>query len=119
MTALCSVRSLALRPRFSTGLPLSVELCKVPTKRAWFCSRLAKIVMYFIFGNLAVITALCSFRPLALRPRFSTGLLFSDLSDQIIAMDYVFLPFVLVKPPCIKVGQEIHDRHWNPAEIAN
>ena len=104
MTALCSVRSLALRPRFSTGLPLSVELCKVPTKRAWFCTRLAKIVLYSIFGNLAVITAYCSIRPLALRPRFSTGLLLSDSTDQIIATGYRFLPFVSVRPPCIYVN---------------
>jgi hypothetical protein len=48
---------MALRPRFSTGLPLSNEQNdKVPKKRAWQMTRLAKnIQIIFIFGNLAIV----------------------------------------------------------------
>jgi hypothetical protein len=35
-----------------------------------------KIDFYFIFGNLAILIPEGDFRPMALRPRFSTGLLF-------------------------------------------
>jgi hypothetical protein len=61
---------------------------------------------YFIFGNLAVITAFYSFRPLALRPRFSTGLLFSDLANHIIATGYKILPNISAKTPCNKVNSK-------------
>ena len=71
-------RPLALRPRFSTGLPLSDEQCKVPTKRAWFFARLVKIILLFHLRQPGCHNhILRDFRPLALRPRFSTGLLFS------------------------------------------
>ena len=59
-------------------------------------ARLAKSVKAtFIFGNLAVVSALVhSCRPMALRPRFSTGLLLSDLIDYIIAICDKFILFI-------------------------
>jgi hypothetical protein len=48
---------MALRPRLSTGLPLSNEQNdNVPKKRAWQLTRLAKnIQINIIFGNLAIV----------------------------------------------------------------
>jgi hypothetical protein len=43
-------------------------------------ARLAKVLYDFIFGNLAVLIPRGrDGRPMALRPRLSTGLLFSDI----------------------------------------
>jgi len=42
VTRSCDVRSMALRPRLSTGLPLSKIFDKVQTKQAWLTTRPAK-----------------------------------------------------------------------------
>ncbi len=51
----------------------------------------------FIFGNLAVMATLSrDCRPMALRPCFSTGLLFRISIDPIIATGHRFALFILV-----------------------
>jgi|WetSurMetagenome_2_1015567.scaffolds.fasta_scaffold454729_2 hypothetical protein len=78
---------LALRPRFSPGLPLSNDkvvnwLKKI--KEPGFMSRPARINNnknkdIVIFGGLAIMVRWRTLDPLALRPRFSPGLLLSDI----------------------------------------
>jgi hypothetical protein len=69
-------RSMALRPRLSTGLPLSNKLIERCKQNEPGFSRLAREDQLF-FGGLAVMVLLVQDgRPIALRPRLSTGLPF-------------------------------------------
>jgi hypothetical protein len=91
---------MALRPRLSTGLPLSNEQMvrfqqKEPGKRPG--SR--RVSDGVIFGNLAILIPYGGMvDPMALRPRLSTGLLLSDVVGYIIARDGRITPFILVIP---------------------
>ena len=61
-------------------------------------ARLAKFIeINFIFGNLAIlVTPERNCRSMALRPRFSTGLLLSELIGHIIASCIKFTLFISV-----------------------
>ena len=73
---------------------------KVPTKRAWIYARLAEdLSLVSHLRQPGCRDRLRSFRPLALRPRFSTGLLLSDLTIPIIARGYRIPLFISVKSP--------------------
>jgi hypothetical protein len=99
---------MVLRPRLSTGLPLSDEQMirfqqnepgKLPGSR--------RVFDRFIFGNLAILippvpdafSGACGgmVDPMALRPRLSTGLLLSDFVGYIIAAGTSKTPFISVK----------------------
>ena len=93
MVTCVTLDPLALRRRFSPGLPLSND--KVMTdnlltnmKRAWYVTRLAarNRVAGFSFGGLAIMVTCVTLDPLALRPRLSPGLPFSDFSGLIISV---------------------------------
>jgi hypothetical protein len=80
----CGFRPMALRPRLSPGLPLSVrvmqcvkELPDIKTGQKFQARR--KYYIDLTFGNLAIIAIEDGFRPIVLRPRLSPGLPFRVL----------------------------------------
>ena len=89
---------MALRPRLSTGLPLSNEqMIRFQEKSLANCQ--AREIYFNKFhlrqpGGPGHAGRDC--RSMALRPRFSTGLLLSDLIDHIIASCITFTLFILV-----------------------
>src|SRR5687768_9557651 len=99
VTRSCDVRSMALRPRLSTGLPLSKIFDKVQTKQAWLTTRPAKQTTTF-YSSAAWRSWLrlrAALDPWLCVPAFRRVCLYRLLTKQIIAIDYVFTLFISAK----------------------
>jgi len=83
MTTCVVLDPLALRPRLSPSLPLSLQLWNVQIinekKRTWVRQVRQRGNVYIYFGGLAIITTCVVLDPLALRPRLSPSLPLSTI----------------------------------------
>jgi hypothetical protein len=90
---------LALRPRLSPGLPLSNEKTDMDTfwKKTKSLGNPGLRKEKIIFGGLAIIVTGVTLDPLALRPRLSPGLPYSDVFFKSYSKAFsMFSPYILV-----------------------